>query len=73
MTARAVLHFLNRGPVREIAAAPVFSLVNSVAGCGGQIGVWPGRTNTSETWLIRLTASLVLFVSVRLLWRATGL
>ncbi|WP_109261349.1 sulfite exporter TauE/SafE family protein [Hyphobacterium indicum] len=40
---------------------------------GGQIGVWLGRTRTSETWLIRLTALLVLFVSVRLLWRASGL
>lgn len=39
---------------------------------GGQIGVWLGRTRTSETWLIRLTALLVLFVSTRLLWRATG-
>lgn len=40
---------------------------------GGQIGVWLGRTRTSETWLIRLTAMLVLFVALRLLWRATGL
>jgi len=40
---------------------------------GGQIGVWLGRTRTSETWLIRLTALLVLFVAFRLLWRAAGL
>lgn len=40
---------------------------------GGQIGVWLGRTRTSETWLIRLTALLVLFVALRLLWRASGL
>jgi uncharacterized protein len=39
---------------------------------GGQVGVWLGRTRTSETWLIRLTALLVLFVSIRLLWRAAG-
>jgi len=39
---------------------------------GGQIGVWLGRTRTSETWLIRLTAVLVLFVALRLLWRALG-
>ncbi|WP_394693621.1 sulfite exporter TauE/SafE family protein [Hyphobacterium sp.] len=39
---------------------------------GGQIGVWLGRTRTSEVWLIRLTALLVLFVAVRLLWRASG-
>ena len=37
---------------------------------GGQIGVWLGRTKTSDTWLIRLTAALVLFVALRLLWRA---
>jgi len=37
---------------------------------GGQIGVWIGRDKASDTWLIRLTALLVLFVSIRLLWRA---
>lgn len=40
---------------------------------GGQIGVWLGRTRTSDAWLIRLTALLVLFVALRLLWRASGL
>ena len=40
---------------------------------GGQIGVWLGRTRTSDIWLIRLTAMLVLFVALRLLWRASGL
>ncbi|QNL19650.1 sulfite exporter TauE/SafE family protein [Hyphobacterium sp. CCMP332] len=40
---------------------------------GGQIGVWLGRTRTSDIWLIRLTALLVLFVAARLLWRASGL
>lgn len=39
---------------------------------GGQIGVWLGRTRTSDIWLIRLTALLVLFVALRLLWRAAG-
>tara|TARA_R110002096_G_scaffold17241_2_gene59672 strand:- start:1504 stop:2262 length:759 start_codon:yes stop_codon:yes gene_type:complete len=39
---------------------------------GGQIGVWLGRTRTSEVWLIRLTALLVLFVALRLLWRAAA-
>ena len=37
---------------------------------GGQIGVWIGRDKAPETWLIRLTAGLVLIVSIRLLWRA---
>lgn len=37
---------------------------------GGQIGVWIGRDKVPETWLIRLTALLVLFVALRLLWRA---
>lgn len=40
---------------------------------GGQVGVWLGRTRTSDLWLIRLTAVLVLFVATRLLWRASGL
>ncbi|MBI1235332.1 MAG: TSUP family transporter [Alphaproteobacteria bacterium] len=39
---------------------------------GGQIGVWIGRDKASDTWLIRLTALLVFFVSARLLWRAAG-
>lgn len=94
-----VLHLLNWGKAKEIAAAAsVFILVNSAAGLagqsrrlmdsgdlssllaywpllpavliGGQIGVWVGRTRASGTWLVRLTAILVLFVAVRLLWRA---
>ncbi len=97
-----ILHFLQWGKAREIAAAAsVFILVNSVSGLagqaqrlsetgdvaalvefwpllpavliGGQMGVWLGRTRTSDTWLIRLTALLVLFVALRLLWRASGL
>lgn len=39
---------------------------------GGQIGVWLGRTKTSETWLVRLTALLVFFVALRLLWRSAA-
>ena len=39
---------------------------------GGQIGVWIGRNKASDLWLIRLTALLVLFVALRLLWRAAG-
>ncbi|MEE2527367.1 sulfite exporter TauE/SafE family protein [Hyphobacterium sp. HN65] len=37
---------------------------------GGQIGVWIARDKASDAWLIRFTAGLVLFVAVRLLWRA---
>ncbi|MEE2565657.1 sulfite exporter TauE/SafE family protein [Hyphobacterium marinum] len=94
-----LLHLLNWGKAKEIAAAAsVFILVNSAAGLagqtgrltasgdlaaildywpllpavliGGQIGAWMGRTRASDTWLIRLTAILVLFVAIRLLWRA---
>ncbi|WP_300530509.1 sulfite exporter TauE/SafE family protein [Maricaulis sp.] len=39
---------------------------------GGQIGVWLGRDKASDTWLIRLTALLVLFVACRLLWKAAN-
>ena len=37
---------------------------------GGQIGVWIARDKASDAWLIRFTAGLVLFVALRLLWRA---
>lgn len=37
---------------------------------GGQVGAWIGRTHTSDTWLVRLTAALVFAVAARLLWRA---
>ena len=32
--------------------------------------VWIARDKASDAWLIRFTAGLVLFVALRLLWRA---
>jgi uncharacterized membrane protein YfcA len=57
-------------PTREwMQAWPLFLAVV----IGGQVGSRIGAYHLSETWLKRLTAVLMLYVAVRLIWRWVGM
>ena len=52
-----------------VSAWPMFIAVL----IGGQIGSHLGAYRLSETWIRRLTAMLILYVALRLLWRWVGM
>ena len=53
-------------------ALPYWPLLIAVF-VGGQIGSWLGAKGLEAKWMKRLTAILILYVAVRLLWRFAGL